>query len=353
MTANGIILKGEKIVLPSNLQDTAIRLAHRGAHPGQSGLERRLRYHFFFHNMSKKIEEFVKSCNHCSMFIDKKTKEPIKPHRVPEKCWDTVSVDLFGPMPTSKHVVVVQDLASRFPAAKLVTSTKADKVLPALSEIYATYRNPEVQISDNGPPFNSAQMHDFATSKSIKLQKAPPLHPSSNPVETFMRPLGKAMKIAYQTRAPEKETLERTLNNYRHTPHPATGIPPAAMLFRDGQRYDFPRTYATEEDVCVRNYQKSRKFDPVFLGEPFKIIDMNDEGNKLIVEHQENGFSLCRHPDDVKPFIEPNYIEVEDVQWPVGDEGDMAEDLGIEKSGETAPTLRRSERKKTPNPRYI
>jgi hypothetical protein len=388
MTANSIILKGEKIVLPSNLQDTAIRLAHRGAHPGQSGLERRLRYHFFFHNMSKKIEEFVKSCNHCSMFIDKKTKEPIKPHRVPDKCWDTVSVDLFGPMPTSKHVVVVQDLASRFPAAKLVTSTKADKVLPALSEIYATYGNPEVQISDNGPPFNSAQMHDFATSKSIKLQKAPPLHPSSNPVETFMRPLGKAMKIAYQTRAPEKETLETTLNNYRHTPHPAKGIPPAAMMFRDGQRYDFPRTYATEEDVRrareadkqkktdneekinsskyrkksnfnigdkvrVRNYQKSRKFDPVFLGEPFTIIDINDEGNKLIVEHQENGFSLCRHPDDVKPFIEPNYIEVEDVQWPVGDEGDVAEDLGVEKSGETAPTLRRSERKKNPNPRYI
>ena len=102
MTANSIILKGEKIVLPSNLQDTAIRLAHRGAHPGQSGLERRLRYHFFFQNMSKKIEEFVKSCNHCSMFIDKKTKEPIKPHRVPEKCWDTVSVDLFGPIPSSK-----------------------------------------------------------------------------------------------------------------------------------------------------------------------------------------------------------------------------------------------------------
>ena len=249
ITANGIILKGEKIVLPNSLQDAAIRLAHRGAHPGQSGLERRLRYHFFSHNMGKKIEDFVKACNHCSMFVDKKTKEPIKPHRVPEKCWDTVSVDLFGPMPTSKHVVVVQDLASRFPAAKLVTSTKADKVLPALSEIYATYGNPEVQISDNGPPFNSAQMHHFAANKSIKLQMAPPLHPSSNPVETFMRPLGKAMKIAHQTGSPEREALESALNSYRHTPHPATGIPPAAMMFRDGQRYDLPRTYATEEDV--------------------------------------------------------------------------------------------------------
>ena len=233
-----------------------------------------------------------------------------------------ISVDLFGPMPTSKHVVVVQDLASRFPAAKLVTSTKADKVLPALSEIYATYGNPEVQISDNGPPFNSAQMHHFAANKSIKLQMAPPLHPSSNPVdETFMRPLGKAMKIAHQTGTPEREALESALNSYRHTPHPATGIPPAAMMFRDGQRYDLPRTYATEEDVRrareadnqkkseneekinsskyrkastfnigdkvrIRNYQKSRKFDPVFLAQPFKIIDINDAENKIMVEHR-------------------------------------------------------------------
>ena len=64
-----------------------------------------------------------------------------------------------------------------------------------------------------------------------------------------MRPLGKATKIGHQTGIPEREALESTLNSYRHTPHPATGIPPAAMMFRDGQRYDLPRTYATEEDV--------------------------------------------------------------------------------------------------------
>ena len=290
-------------------------------------------------------------------------------------------------------MVVVQDLASRFPAAKLVTSTKADKVLPALSEIYATYGNPEVQISDNGPPFNSAQMHHFAANKSIKLQMAPPLHPSSNPVETFMCPLGKAMKIAHQTGTPEREALESALNSYRHTPHPATGIPPAAMMFCDGQRYDFSRTYATEEDVRrareadnqkkseneekinssryrkastfnigdkvrIRNYQKSRKFDPVFLAQPFKIIDINDVGNKIMVEHQENGFTLCLHSDDIKPFVEPQKrivqegSDIEDIQWPERDD-DVAGDLGIEKGGETEPTLRRSERKRNPNPRYI
>ena len=61
------------------------------------------------------------------MFANKKTKEPIKHHEVPQKCWETVAVDLFGPMPSSKHVVVVQDICSRNPVAKLVSSTKADQ----------------------------------------------------------------------------------------------------------------------------------------------------------------------------------------------------------------------------------
>ena len=89
--------------------------------------------------MNKKVKEFADSCDSCAVFVDKKTKEPTKSYKVPEKCWDTVAVDLFGSMLSSKHIVVVQDLASQFPAAKLVTSTKADKVIPALSEIYDTY----------------------------------------------------------------------------------------------------------------------------------------------------------------------------------------------------------------------
>jgi hypothetical protein len=74
-----------------------------------------------------------------------------------------------------------------------------------LTEIYETYGNPDVQISDNGPPFNSIQMQNFAKTKDIKLQKSPPQHPSSNPDKTFMRPLGKAMKTGRHSGILEKE----------------------------------------------------------------------------------------------------------------------------------------------------
>ena len=125
--SNGVVLKGERMVLPEKLQPKAIELAHRGSHPGISGLERRLRYQFFFHNMQSKVKELMKTCEPCNIFTDKKTCYPIIPPTVPTKCWESVAVDLFGPMPSSKHVVVVQDMASRYPAAKLVSSTAASK----------------------------------------------------------------------------------------------------------------------------------------------------------------------------------------------------------------------------------
>ena len=251
VTGNDIILKGERILLPQSLQDLSIELAHRGGHPGQSGLTRRIRSHFFFHEIDEKVKQFVSHCEGCQLFTNKKTTEPIRAHKIPDKSWEKVSVDLYGPMPSTRHVVVVQDLKSRFPAAKLVQSTSSDKVLPKLSEIYDTYGNPDQQLSDNGPPFNSKNMKDFAGSRDIEIQYNTPHHPASNPVENFMRPLGKAMKIGRQQGHNEEKSLQSALNSYRQTPHPSTNIAPAAFLFRDGMKTNMPRISATDDDIKV------------------------------------------------------------------------------------------------------
>ena len=324
VTGNGILLKGERIILPESLHTLAIQLAHQGSHPGQSSLERRLRYHFYFHHMNMKVDKFRADCADCNLFSDNKVKEPQKSHKVPQHCWEKVAVDLFGPMPSRNHVVVVQDLASRFPTAKLVTSTSAEKVLPALSEIYNSYGNPETQLSDNGPPFNSAAMQKFAAERDIRLEKIPPLHPSANPVETFMRPLGKAMKIAHHSGRGEKAALQTLLHNYRDTPHPSTGIPPAAMMFRDSMSSVFPRRAVHDDDVeaarhydkqqklsreeyinnskykqfsnlsvgdqvLVRNYNKKSKFQPIFSPEQYTITGIADHGRKLSIERESDG----------------------------------------------------------------
>merc|ERR1712048_50805 len=248
----------------------------------------------------------------------------------------------------SKHVVVVQDLASRYPAAKLVKSTKADAVLPVLEGIYDTYGNPCTQLSDNGPPFNGQKMADMAKRRDVALETIPPTHPNGNPVETFMKPLGKAMKIGHFNKVPEEESLNTALKTYRQTPHPSTGMPPGTMLSRDGVRNGLPRKAALEEDVMearrkdivtkekseervnaskfrkssnfkvgekvlVKNFRKTKKFDPTFIPDPYEIVEVNDKAKKLILKF-EDGSKIIRHPDKVKPHLKMEASDTTDTE---------------------------------------
>ena len=340
VTGNGILLKEERIILPQSLQQQAIKLAHRGSHPGEIGLQQRLRYHFFFHDMNKQVKDFVSSCPDCQSFTDKKTSEPLAPHSVPQKNWSKVAVDLFGPMPSRNHIVVVQDLASRFPAAKLVKSTKASSVIPAMTDIYNNFGNPETQLSDNGPPFNSEAMNIFCKSRNINIEKIPPLHPSANPAETFMKSVGKTMKIATQDRVSEKDALSQLLSNYRDTPHPATGVTPNDMMFRDPPQSSFPRREITQQQidnartrdaelkdirqqkinaskyrqesvfrvgdtVLIRNFNKTSKYDPLFQRSPLVVKEVQNNGRCLILQRLSDGKVYQRHPDDVKMYNGP------------------------------------------------
>ena len=88
-------------------------------------------------------------CIECQMFTGKTYKEPIQPNNIPDECWEEVSIDLFGPLPSSNHIIVIQDLASRFPVAKVIPSTSGKHVIPVLAETYNTFGNPDIQKSDN------------------------------------------------------------------------------------------------------------------------------------------------------------------------------------------------------------
>ena len=265
-----------------------------------------------------------------------------------------------------------------------------------------------MQISDNGPPFDSKRMDNFAKIKDIELRRLPPYHPSSNPAETFMRPLGKGMKIGAKTGIPEKESLKSVIQSYRQTPHPATGLPPAAMIFRDGFRGDFPRQQISDSEidaaklrdshlrqinegkinsskyrsqsgleigdmVYVRNFNRRRKFDPLFLEVPFVITDINKVGNKMQVQQVNDEVTYWRHPDDLKryygeivgpgtdiqqedtnevpTFHEDSYDDTSYFQQQVEDRPALDEDQGpVEQE---VPQLRRSTRTATQNPRYF
>ena len=178
-------------------------------------------------------------------------------------------------------------------------------------------------------------MTEFAKQRDITLRTTPPLHPSSNPAETFMRTLGKGMKIGNINSQSEKEVLKELLSTYRQTPHPSTKVPSASSLFRDGQRKNYPRRIISDQQiqdskmrdarqkvnneeqvnsskyrkrsnfkvgdsVLIRNYNKKAKFDPLFSPVPYKIITITDDGVKVSILRDTDNARLVRHPDDLK-----------------------------------------------------
>ncbi len=342
-----LVLKGEKIVLPSSLHDLALSKAHQGGHPGMTGLKRRIRSHFWFPKMDAKIESKVASCQNCAIFTNKTTREPMQPHTISDEAWKDVSVDLFGPMPDNHHVIAVLDKSSRFPAAKIVPNTSNKSVTHALSEIYADFGQPDSHQTDNGPPFNSAGFAKFSTDHGIQHIKTYPYHPQGNPVENFMRPVGKSMKAAHYARTDKKEALNEMLSSYRATPHPSTGIPPGNIMLRSGYKKDFPRTAASEEAVkdaleadrehrqrngdranasnhrmrthvtpnqlvFTRNNDR-RKFDPIFGPELHKVIDVKGNGTTLL--RLSDSRIVRRHLDDVKDASSVDMMSADDTYW--------------------------------------
>ena len=79
--------------------------------------------------------------------------------------------------------MVIPDLTSRYPTAKLVESTRAKSVIPVYKDVYDTFGNPIRQKSDNGPSFNSKEMENFTKVRNIEQVEIPPGDSFPNNVE--------------------------------------------------------------------------------------------------------------------------------------------------------------------------
>jgi transposase InsO family protein len=288
-----VLLRGNRIVIPSNLQAEVVKIAHEG-HQGLVKTKRLLRDRVWFPGIDNMVENLISSCKECQLNNGGNYFNPLKPNKMPDKPWQRVAIDFHGPLHNGHELMVVIDEYSRFPVVIEVNSTSFKYVVPQLENLFTLMGIPEQIKSDNGPPFNGHEFANFCTHFGIKHNKVTPLYPQANGLcENFMKNLNKIIKNSVNSNISYKEELLSFLRSYRSTPHSSTNVTPSSLIFKraDTTRLPSIKNYNEESiDLQAKSNDNLAKFKMKFYADKHNRAKQHDfkVGDKLILNQHVN-----------------------------------------------------------------
>ena len=174
---DGIILKGNRIVIPLTLRQPLLNQLHYG-HQGAEKCKLRAKGAVFWHGINSDIDKLVGGCSTCQANQPASSAEPLHPHDVPPRSWHTVASDPFHW--EQKDYLVVSDMYSEFPIVRRLHSTIASAVISQLKGIFDEHGVPEKFMSDNGPQYTADKFRVFATQYGFTHKTSSPHYPTAN-----------------------------------------------------------------------------------------------------------------------------------------------------------------------------
>ncbi len=107
------------------------------------------------------------------------------PNKVPDQCWQVISIDMIGELPDSKGynaiLVVVDCLSKQIHTIPTVTSLDSAGVAWLfLKHVWCHHGLLEEVISDCGPTFVSNFSHELAALLGVKLTPSTSYHPQTD-----------------------------------------------------------------------------------------------------------------------------------------------------------------------------
>ena len=164
---NGVVCRGSRVVVPIALQKRVVELSHR-AHQGISKAKHFLRTLSWFPGMDKAVENQVRGCLPCQAVQPPNNDQPVKPSELPIGPWQYVEMDFQGPYPNGEYIFIMIDRYSRWPEmAWFRNAPNANTTIAAMEKIFTNKGVPAVCQSDNGSPFQSKEMEQFAQKQWI------------------------------------------------------------------------------------------------------------------------------------------------------------------------------------------
>ena len=217
-----------------------------------------------------------------------------------------------------------------------------------LDRTFACFGFTNVIVSDNGPPFSSHNFKQYLQEKGIKHRKIRPYWPRANgEAERFVQPLKKIIRTSYIEKKDWKSECHKFLFGYRSTPHSATKVAPADLMFgrklrtrlpdyekkitenihqklaqndqqsklaskayADQKRHSRERTLNVGEQVIVKQ-QKKNTLTPNFNPQPYTVT--STKGDMITATNPTNNHQVTCNTSHFKELPTdteiPNYLK--------------------------------------------
>ena len=306
----GILLRGERLLIPTKLRPDVLEAAHEGC-PGGDSMLRQLRMDVWWPGMDKDVKAFTSTCWACAAATPTTSTPPMAIRSTPESVWSEVQADFKGPVGGRYYFHVVIDQLSRWPEVEIVSSTSFEKLKPALERSWALLGIPDKVTHDNGPPYNSRRWRDYAKEKGFELNPCTPEHPRANGiVERFMGVLVKTVHAAIAAGKDVQTEVQRRLLNYRNTPHPSTGKTPSEMIMLRRTKTKIPSIKRTIDSVI---HKEAKQKDAETRAARKEMFDKKHKVKKQIIQPGDQVL-IKQEKTTIKPPFDPKPYDVTEVK---------------------------------------
>ncbi|XP_045541574.1 uncharacterized protein K02A2.6-like [Papilio machaon] len=267
---HGCILYKYRLVIPQTLQKRVLLEIHDG-HLGIVKMKSIARNYVYWPALDKDIELIGNKCEACRSVRDAPPRAVLHPWEFPAAPWQRLHAD-FAQL-HGKYYIILVDAHSKWLEAEEIRSTSAYHTIKFLRSLFARFGVPEKLVTDNGPPFQSAEFREFCDRNMIRHITSSPYRPQGNgAAENCVKIVKKTIKKAVIEGRDIHTSLYRFLMQYRNCEHATTGVAPAVALLghRLRNRLDVMRPSTAK---IVEEAQDKQVLNSSGLARNFKVGD--------------------------------------------------------------------------------
>ncbi|XP_037817836.1 uncharacterized protein K02A2.6-like [Lucilia sericata] len=254
---NGVIFKGQRVLIPKSLQSIILQELHH-THPGITKMKQLARMYCFWKGIDRDIGRMVRSCE----------------------------FRVIRDAPTTQNTISL------------------------LSEIFTTHGFPSIIVSDNATIFTSEQFKLYCKQNGIFQKLIAPGHPSTNGLaERNVQTLKRKLKAMSSDSASIQKKVNEILQRYRATPLNC-GKSPAELYFKRRIRIKLDALKPTKKIFSPKSIPGVRQ---IGVGERVQVLHIKNNktvwkmgnvirkfGNLHYLVKLDDGYTLKRHIDQLK-----------------------------------------------------